>query len=69
MHPSLPPRIVLGLGALGGLYCVAGIASAVRAETTYDAGGANVWELPVLALDLVFLALILAHHTRTSAAL
>jgi hypothetical protein len=68
IYPSLPTRVTLGLGAMGALYAIAGIVAAVQAETTYDDAPSS-WELPVFALDLVFLALIQAHHTRTTTSL
>ena len=69
VHPTLPVRISFALVALGALYLLAGITAAVKSETTYDTSSPSAWELPVLALDLVFLALIQGHHSRTTASL
>ena len=68
LHPSLPHKVSAGLAALGLVYAAFGILAAVKAETSYD-DTPTTWELPLFALDLVFLALIQAHHTRTTASL
>jgi hypothetical protein len=65
VYPSLPSRSTLGLIILGITYAVAGLLDEVERETTYDVGP-SMWELPVVLLDLAFLALINVYHERTT---
>ena len=65
VYPSLPSRSTLGLIILGITYAIAGLLDEVERETTYDVGP-SMWELPVVLLDLAFLALINVYHERTT---
>ena len=65
VYPSLPTRSTIGLVILGLAYAVAGILDEVERETTYDVAP-SMWELPVVFLDLAFLALINVYHERTT---
>ena len=65
VFPTLPQRTSLGLLGLGVAYTIAGILDEVERETTYDATP-SAWALPVVLLDLVFLALINIYHERTT---
>lgn len=54
VYPSLDRRTALVIAAMGAAYFGCGVANDVSRETAYDASGPSAWELPILALDLLF---------------